>query len=420
MIRLSTSELYQTALTNILNQQSQVNNYYRQLSTGSKINTPADNPVGAAQVIGLDAAVQRFDKWSQNAQNAQNTLNYESSQLQSATTLLGRVRTLALQMANGTMSQQDRLNGASTAQSYLKQLLAIANSQNANGQYIFAGTRNSAAPFAVSGSSNQVAYYGDSGQRNLPISASENLPISDSGQALFMNVPNGNGTFSVTSESSNTGTATVTGNVTDANTAQQYLTKGGDSYRVSFSGSGTNLTYSVVRGKGAVGSSSWNSSKTTVATGSYTPGSALNFNGISLSFQGTPASGDAFDVSPSQNQSLFQTVATLKNVLGSPANTPGEKAQNLQVINNVLQSLDQGSTHLNSAQAAVGTRIQSAQTAEQINQTIQTQFQKNQSQLQNANLPQVITQLDQASTALQAASKAFVQVQGLSLFNFIS
>jgi len=48
------------------------------------------------------------------------------------------------------------------------------------------------------------------------------------------------------------------------------------------------------------------------------------------------------------------------------------------------------------------------------------QFQTDQGNIADVSYPQVITQFQESSTALQAAQKAFVQVQGLSLFNYIS
>ena len=69
--------------------------------------------------------------------------------------------------------------------------------------------------------------------------------------------------------------------------------------------------------------------------------------------------------------------------------------------------------------ASVGARMQSARAAGQSLQAVQTQLKQTRSGLADANLPDVITKLDKASLSLQAASKAFVQVQGLSLFKYL-
>lgn len=421
MIRVSTSELYQSAVAGISSQQSQINKDYQELSTGKSIANPADAPVAASRIVGVDAAMSQISAWSNNSTTASQTLSYASAQVQSVTTLVSQVRTLALQMANSTMSPQDRLDGASTVASYLRQLVGYANAQGPNGQYLFSGTKVATEPFSSSGSQGStVNYYGDSGQKSLPVSASESVPVTISGSHLFMDIPNGNGSFNVTPVSTNTGTATVSGSITNTSVASSYLQSQGDGYRLTFSRGSNGLNYTVTRGKGAVGSSTWTASATTVTSGSYSAGNSIQFDGISLSLSGTPAAGDAFNVSPSKNQSLFTTVQSLQKALSSASSSPGQRAQNLQSINNVLQSLDQAQTRLGAVQADIGARIQDSQTANQANQSVQTQLTQLKSNLSNANLPTVITHLDQATLALQASAKAFVTIQGLSLFNYIS
>ncbi len=419
MIRFSTSQIYQIAINGILEQQSRINSDYQQLSSGRKINRPSDAPAAAARVIGLNTALDRFSGWTQNANNAQQSLEYESTRLQSVTTLVNRVRTLALQMANGTLSIQDRRNGAAIVRSYLDQLIGYANAQGPGGQYVFAGSRTNAQPFALNNSGTQVNYHGDGGQRSLPISSGESIPVTDPGSTLFMNIPDGNGTFRIQTGNANTGTATAAGNVTDPAQAATYLQANGDSYQIRFSSGSGGLTYTVMRGPGAVGSAGWNGGATQVAGGSFSAGATLNFDGLAIGFSGNPAAGDTFDVNPSRGQSLFKTLLNLHTALISAAASPAQNARNMQAINTVLESLDQSQTRFGSVQAAVGTRIQAARTAAQVNQSVQTQFKQIRSGLEDANLPQVITRLDQASLSLQAASKAFVQMQGLSLFKYL-
>ncbi|MHB9050581.1 MAG: flagellar hook-associated protein FlgL, partial [Thiomonas delicata] len=101
------------------------------------------------------------------------------------------------------------------------------------------------------------------------------------------------------------------------------------------------------------------------------------------------------------------------------AQTSGANAQRAQAISNVLASLDQNQTHLLSAQAAIGSRLQQVQAVQTQNASLTLQLQTQQSQLADINYPQVISQYQQSLTALQAAQKAFTQVQGLSLFQYI-
>lgn len=419
MIRVSTSQLYTNSLNGILEEQNKIAQYNREISTGTRITSPADAPVAAARVVNINAALGTIAAWTGSAQTAQDSLAYENTQLQGVQTLIGRVRTLALQMANATVSAQDRANGAATVKSYLSQLMGYANAQGPDGNYVFSGSRTATQPFTIDSSGTTVSYQGDGGQRYLPVSASDKVAVSDPGSVLFMDGKSGNGTFQIAAASSNTGTSTAAGSVTNATTAENYLSVQGDSYRISFSAGSSGLDYKVERGSGPVGSAGWNSSVSTVASGSYNAGSALNFDGMSLNFSGAPSAGDGFTVTASTRQSLFATVENLYHALQNPTNNPAENAQTMQRISGVLRTLDQAQTRFGSAQAVVGSRMQDAQAAENTSQSIQTQLQQARSTTQAVDLPSVITKLDQASLSLQAASKTFATLQGMSLFNYL-
>ena len=90
-----------------------------------------------------------------------------------------------------------------------------------------------------------------------------------------------------------------------------------------------------------------------------------------------------------------------------------------QSISNALASLDQNQTNLLSAQASIGSRLQQVQAVQTQNSSLTLQLQTQQTQLSSINYPQVITDYQSSLTALQAAQKAFSQVQGLSLFQHL-
>jgi flagellar hook-associated protein 3 FlgL len=72
-----------------------------------------------------------------------------------------------------------------------------------------------------------------------------------------------------------------------------------------------------------------------------------------------------------------------------------------------------------STQSQIGSQLQQAQSVQTLNTSLTQQFQTTQGTIADISYPQVITQFQQSTTALQAAQKAFAQVQGLSLFNYI-
>lgn len=422
-MRISTSQFYTASLAGMLNQQATISNLSRQLSTGNRLTNPADYPVDSAQVVGLAGQLNRLAGYQQNGQNAQNALQLESSTLQSTGTLLNQVRSLALQMNNATISSQDLANAAGAMGGYLQQLLQYANTQDGQGNYVFAGSRNQIQPFSLL-PNGQVQYSGDGAQNELTIGSSLQTAISDPGNAIFMDIPAGNGSFTVAASGSNTGGAVAgPGSVVNASLAQQALVVDQTQYRISFSGSTANggtQTYAVTSGTGSGMSASG-----VVASGAFTPGMSITIPSsggtalLNVPVQGAPAPGDTFTLAAAGKQSLFTIFQHLQQAFSMNASAPGVNAQRAQAIANAISGLDQSQTTLLNTQAAIGTRLQQVQAVQNMNSNLTLQLQTQQSQLTDINYPQVITAYQQSLTALQASEQAYAKVQGLSLFQYI-
>ncbi len=418
-MRVSTPQFYANSLAGMTAQTQTLNTLNQQLATGNALVNPSDAPVAAAQNVALTGQINRLGGYAQNAQNAQNSLQLETSTLQSVTTLLGQVRQLALQMNNATVNSQDLRNASDAMQGYLQQLVQYANTQDGQGNYLFAGSKSNVQPFTLQ-ADGTVSYAGDGGQNRLALGPSLSTAIGDAGDALFMNTRAGNGTFTVNAASSNTGAATAgPGTVANASLAQQTLWVDGTQYQIGFSAGSTPgaLTYTVSSGSGG-------GPFTAVSSGTYTPGISIGLPpggapAINVPINGTPAAGDTFTVAAAGPQSLFATFAQLQQAFSQTAQTPGSNAQRAQAISNALASLDQSQTTLLSTQSAVGSRLQQIQAVQAQNASVTLQLQTQQASLTQIDYAAVITQFQQTYTALQAAQKSFAQLAGMNLFQYL-
>ena len=195
-MRVATDQLYQQSLAGILNDQAQLSRTQQRLSSGQRLLAPADDPAAAAQIQGLDTAIAATNQFQRNADAATAQLNVENGALTSVVNGLQRAHDLAVQGLNGTQSAQARQGIAAEVQQILDQLASVANTQDANGQYLFAGLQSGAAPLVQTG--NTYTYSGDSGRRFLQIGPGRQVAVEDPGSAVFMNVPAaGGGTQSV-------------------------------------------------------------------------------------------------------------------------------------------------------------------------------------------------------------------------------
>ncbi len=418
---ISSNQFYAGGLNGMLQQQSLISTLSQELSTGNALVNPSSQPVAVAQNVSITAQIGQLAGFTQNGSNAQQSLQLESSTLQSVGTLVDQVRQLALQMNNGTVSAQQLQNAGAQMQGYLQQLVQYGNTQDGQGNYLFAGSRNQTQPFVLQ-ANGQVLYQGDGGQNQLALGASLSTAIGDPGNAIFMNIPGGNGSFSVAASGSNTGGASLgPGTVNNPGLAQQVLLVNGTEYQVSFStpASGGGLDYTITSGVGASFSSSG-----VAASGTFSSGMSIGLPpgaspAIEVPVVGNPAAGDSFTIAGSQPQSLFATFQSLQQAFTATPAGSGSAARRAQAISNALASLDQGQTVLLGTQSAIGSRLQQVQAVQTQNSSVTLQLQTQQASISSINYPQVITQYQQSLTALQAAEAAFSQVQGLSLFKYL-
>ncbi len=213
---------------------------------------------------------------------------------------LQSLRDLALEANTSTLSSQDRAAIATQAVQIQNSLLALANTQDGNGEYLFGGFATQTQPFTLSAAG--ATYNGDQGQRQVQIAAGQTVADSDNGYAVFTQIKTGNGTFTAAAPTTNTGTG-VLGATTVSDTS--LYAAGNGIYSINFTAPGT---YEVRDSANAL-----------VSTGAYTDGSTISFAGVQITITGQPAAGDSFSVAPSTNQSLFATVQNLVTALAAGA-----------------------------------------------------------------------------------------------------
>ncbi len=197
-MRISTSLFYQQGLNAMLSTQSTLARTELQLSTGKRILAPSDDPFAAAKVLELDKLIESTGQYQRNADAAEVRLSAEESALANAGDVLQRVRELAVQANNDTMSAEDRHVIAVEARQHLDGLLQIANTRGANNEYMFAGYQTGTQPFSHDGMGN-FSYAGDQGTRDLQIGATRYVSTGNSGDEVFLHVDDGTGAGGISS-----------------------------------------------------------------------------------------------------------------------------------------------------------------------------------------------------------------------------
>jgi flagellar hook-associated protein 3 FlgL len=281
-------------------------------------------------------------------------------------------------------------------QQQLQELVGIANSTDSNGNYLFGGYASSTQPFTQTG--NSVAYGGANAVSQIQISSNLRISGGDSGSSVFMNTPGGNGTFTTAAGAGNAGSASI-----DAGTVTNPTAWVPDTYTISFT---SPTQYQVTNGAGAA-----------VASGTYTSGDAIAFNGVEATVEGAPAAGDTFTVAPAGTASVFSSLSSLITTLTSTTLSQGQMTTQ---INNALEQFGGAITSLDNVQASVGARINSITAAQSTAQSQQTALKTSISQLSDVDYAAAVTQLNTEEVGLQAAQESYASIAKLSLFNYLT
>ncbi len=198
-MRVTTSLIHDAGVSAIQDQQSKLLQLQQQVATGRKAVTPSDDPISTARALEVSQSKKLNTQFQTNQGYAKDALGLVENKIEGVKDLITYIREQAVAAGNATYSQSERDAVATDLRSQFEALLAIANSQDGTGEYIFSGYKGDTRPF--SGSLAGVTYNGDQGERTLQVAASRVLPVSNSGDEVFMNVPgSANSLFGVISD----------------------------------------------------------------------------------------------------------------------------------------------------------------------------------------------------------------------------
>ncbi len=236
-MRISTSSIY-NANVSMLNQlQARLLHTQQQLSSGRRMLTPADDPIASARALDLSQSDAINTQYATNRNSVKSSAALSENILNSVTSLLQDVRTMAVQAGGGTLTPADKKTIASALTHRLEELQSLANSNDGMGNFLYSGYQGRTQPFA--NSATGVQYMADDGQRMVQVSSLRQLAASDSGADIFMRIKNGNGTFATQAATANTGSGIASQGLVITPPFN------GNSYRLDFSVLAGATTYAV-------------------------------------------------------------------------------------------------------------------------------------------------------------------------------
>ena len=396
--RISTGMMYQQSITTMLAKQAKLAHTQQQLASGQRLVTAKDDPVAAGTAVGLDRAVAELERFGMNASAVQNRLGLQGNALTQVGDAMARVNELVIQANNAAMGEDSRKAISTELKAIYAGLLDLANSTDGAGRYLFGGTSDGSAPFAIAGGS--VIYSGDQTQRQVEVAPDMFVADTLPGSEVFLRLRTGDGRIDGQPAAGNTGTGLLMGfGVTDS-TAWD-----GGTYTLSF---GAGDTYQVTDAGGTV-----------VTTGTYAKGESIAFAGVQMRIEGQPANGDSFTLGPAGSRDIFATVQGLITTLDTNPTTDAQRAAMQNDLQAAMRDVATAQSKMIDARASGGAQLSAIDDAAALREANNVTLQGTLSTLRDLDWAEAIGRYQMENTALQAAQTVFMQMQSLSLFKLM-
>lgn len=403
-MRISTVDLFQRAISNFNEQQVNLFNIQDKIATGKKITKPSDDPIGASKALNNRSQKNVLTQFIDNMQTVSSQLEYEDTNLETSSNIIQRIRELTVYAGNGVLNSSDKKAIIVEMQERLAELISVANSTDASGEYMFSGFKSNNPPVWLD-RNGQYQYQGDEGHREIMVSQMSSIFAVDNAKDIFFKIPSNTVDGLSTIVNTNTGTGVISTPIIYAPIPD------------------VNKSYSIIFNPGATTFNIYDNADLAQPLPGfqnlpYTSGEEIDFMGVRVAISGIPNASDTFGISFKQpsTQDIFTTVTNIIQSIQKIGDDPVRLSYEIGVG---LSNLDAAQDAILQTRSSVGARLNALDSNKNYQENLKILAEKNLSLEEDLDYDSAITQLSQYSLALQAAQQSFVKIQTLSIFNFI-
>jgi len=431
-MRISTAYPQQLNANSMFVQQGSVNESQMKISSGKKYLSPSENPSAAAYSLNFKQSIGEANQHQENIATVSQRLSLEETTLASVVEGIQRLQELAVQGANDVNSLNARNAIASEFDQLNEYLIGLANTKNANGEYLFSGTKSTVMPFTkiAQTAANTItdptanfieAANGAAGitEKNYTIgSAGGDLKVSYNMDAVpdKMDIYVNDQLMTSTKNAVlGAGTLMIPTAALPAGAKVKVVVGGADStswrFNVSYSGGITEDGTTPGAGATVVEAQSIVTPPTeAIPTAFKYSGSAVQ-RAIQVGTSRTITDGDTGSsvfISTSTGKSLFDTVQNFANELRADKPTSDS-----------FNELDNAFLQVTSIRSNIGARLNALDKQKASNEDFIINAKTALSQIEDLDYATAITNLNSQQMSLQAAQQSYAKVQGMSLFKYL-
>jgi len=371
-----------------------------QVTTGSRINRPSDDPSCSYRVLTLNSQEKSLGNYINDLSEAVGTLDLSFTVIQGIQSAIVETKVRLTQVMGGIYNEENREQLAEGINDTLEKVVSLANTKHI-GQYQFGGNNTKSAPYLVertNGKITGVTYQGSLENREIEVAPGIKSSALHVGYDIFHSDDRSDPVFlGDTGAAAGSGTSSVKGDtwltVTD---------DGGGSYDLSIDDGATkvNVAAEVLAGANIANIAVTNAS-----------GEVLYVDATNISSTGV----DMVSVPGTYN--IFDTLISVRDLLRNERELSDAQLRELQ--DNSLTVLDEINELIVQAEVTVGSKIGFLDNLKESLEKLKYDAEDEATLLQEADIAQIAIDLSRREVLYQMSLSIAGKLMSLSLLDFI-
>ena len=395
LTRISSFHNYQSVQNDLRRQENKVHHNQEQLASGKQLTKPSDDPLATHYIQSIGQQEEQLRQYLDAIVLVRNRLENQEVAVANAEQFVDESKRLSMEMINGAFSPEDRAAKKRELEEIANNFMALANSQDESGNYVFAGTKPKTQPF-FRDSAGSVVYTGDDYQRKMKIASNIELSINYPGNKVFSEIPNPFGDFEPQYDLQE-GSELLLGKATDESRSDS-------NYKVTFVDMSNGKFGYQLEKDGSI-----------VQVDDYSPIDGIQYEGVNIQLKGQVSAGDSITLEPRQTFSVFDAFKETMQWSESSVSDASATAK----LHQMTEEFQAAFVHMNKVRTDVGAKLSTLDIQEQNHEDFNLSLAKAKSNFEDLDYSKAVIEFSENSRALQASQQAFGKTKDLTLFNYI-
>ncbi len=396
------------------------------IATGENILRASDDPVGSVELSGLNVVKKNIEQYERNVNSANDRLSLLDKNLENLSNIFTRVQELIIQASSDVLGASDREAIAIEVDQMKEEILSLANAQDSNGSYLFSGYKTNTIPFEKD-LAGKINYKGDRGISSLSISESRVMETTLDGGTLFQAVKNPSGenvsifqmlediSYSIRSASGGVNSVKSTG---VAELTFENKNPGTWTFDLTGNLGTTTITTEITGEDPSEFVRQINLSSTGVVATIMEDGKTIKLtDSVNGPMEISNLSVYGVETAQKDPSSFFQVQPT--DGSGNNIGSIQKLYDNDQLPFKQLDNVASTQIHIANNRGEIGARTNSLERQGELLANRRLGVEKDVSDLKDADLAALVTNLQSMLTSMQASQQSFVKISQLNLFDYL-